>query len=120
MAAAATAKAPGRCRGKGICPRIGSSAGSTSVAAVCAGTGEAGSRGAPKSGGLVVFGLGQSRPRSGEPAPVEAVLSFDRGASGSLGADGAGAAAELPVVDISPVAVAVAVNADEGACIAGK
>jgi len=82
--------------------------------------GEGGSRGAPKSGGLVAFGLGQARPRSGEPAPVEAVLSSDRGASGSLGADGAGAAAELPVVDISPVAVAVAVIADEGACIAGK
>ena len=112
------AKMPGRCRGKGIGPRIGSPAGRTSAAAVRAGAGGGGSRGAAKSGGLVVFGLGQARPRSEEfGAPVGATLSFDRGARGSLGADGAGAAVELPV-DMSPVVIAVAVIADEGAGIA--
>jgi hypothetical protein len=62
--------------------------------------------------------LGQARPRSEEfGAPVEAALSFDRGARGSFGAGEAGAAVELPV-DMSPVVVAVAVSAGEGACIA--
>ena len=116
-AAAATAKMPGRCRGKGIGPRMGSSAGRASAAAVRAGGRGDGdtSRGAANSGGLVVFGLGQAIPRSEEVgAPTEAALSFDRGARGSLGAGGAGGA--LPVADMSPVVLAVI--ADEDARVA--
>ena len=97
---------------------MGSSAGRTSAAAVRAGSGGGDgdtSRGAVNSGGLVVFGLGQAIPRSEEVgAPTEAALSFDRGAKGSLGAGGAGGA--LPVVDMSPVVLAVI--ADEDARVA--
>lgn len=124
VAAAATAKMPGRCRGKGTGPRMGSLAGRTSAAAVRAGgAGGAGgaSRGAAKSGGLVVFGLGQAilRSRSEElGAPIEGPLSPDRGAGDSLGAGAMGGA--LGVVDMSPVVLAVAVIADEDVCIACK
>src|SRR5262249_3027752 len=100
---------PGRCRGKGIGPRMGSS-----VRAGGGGDGDT-SRGAANSGGLVVFGLGQAIPRSEEVgAPTEAALSFDRGARGGLGAGGAGGA--LPVADMSPVVLAVI--ADEDARVA--
>jgi hypothetical protein len=97
----------GRCRGSGIGPRIGSSAGRTSAAAMRGGGGGGGSRDAPKSGALVAFGLGQAIPRSEElGALVEAALSADRGNCGTLGAAGMAAVVELPA-DTSPVVVAV-------------
>lgn len=117
----AMAKMAGRCRGKGIGPRIGSSAESASAAAMRGdgGAGGGGSRDAPKSGGLVVFGLGHGIPRSEEPtAPVEVRLSVDRGAS--RGAGGTAAALALPV-DVSAVVLAADVTiAGEGACSAGS
>lgn len=107
---AAIANIPGRCRGRGIGPRSGSAVGRTSAAATCC-DGRAGggaSRGAEKSGGLVVLGLGHAMARS-----VEAVFSLDRcGAGcGSLGADGIVA---VPV-GASPTAAAEAVIAGVGA-----
>jgi hypothetical protein len=76
----ARAKMPGRCRGIGTGPRIGSLSGRTSNAATRAG-GAAGDgrRDAAKSGGLSEFGFGQAIPRSAE-APLGAALSADRGA----------------------------------------
>jgi len=87
---------------------MGSSAGRTSAAAERDGGGGGDgdtSRGAANSGGLVAEEVG---------APTEAALSFDRGAKGSLGAGEAGGA--LPVVDMSPVVLAVI--ADEDARVA--
>lgn len=111
---AAIANIPGRCRGRGIGPRSGSAVGRTSAAATCC-DGRAGggaSRGAEKSGGLVVLGLGHAMARSVE-ALVEAVFSLDRcGAGcGSLGADGMVA---VPV-GASPAAAAEAVITGVGA-----
>src|SRR5215472_911232 len=97
------AKMAGRCRGKGIGPRIGSSVGRTSAVAARTGGTLAeggGSRCAPNSGGFVAFGFGHAIPRSEElTAPVEAGLSVDRGRG--LAVSGMAAAPALPV-DVSP------------------
>jgi hypothetical protein len=113
---AATAKMPGRCRGNGTRPRIGSSAGVISAEARrAAGGGEGteaggGSRAAVKSGGLAVFGLGQARPRSAElGAPPGAALSVDRGAAETRVSEAVAAAALEP----SPGAAAAGVATTE-------
>jgi len=112
---AAIAKMLGRCRGKGTGPLRGSPAGRTSAVAVRGGGGAGdASRAAPKSGGLVAFGLGQAIPRSEELRAVDkAALSF--GACGSASAGlGSEAAAASPVA-----AVADEADTGEGACSGG-
>src|SRR5262249_2392552 len=82
----------GRCRGSGIQPRVGSPPGTASSAAVRGSAVDAvGGAAEPKLGGLLEFGLGQGRPRSGVAGAVSAVRSA--GAGAATGGVGGGAAA---------------------------